>query len=212
MGCVGVKGCGGGGCRWGGGGFGVGCGEDGGDGGKGCGEGFGVGGDAESASSAPDHDVRGGTMRADGRDEWATPPEVYQQICEHWQLQPQIDVFASADNAKCKHFFTTEEDAFSCLWVEEAKLLGVPPVFWMNPPYSQPTLTEAIKKAIRETLQGGTTIFLLPAFVDQSWYHEYIYNKFRHEIWKGRIKFLPPDGIKPSSPRYGNIHGVIRDE
>lgn len=148
-------------------------------------------------------------MRADGRDEWATPVDVYEKICKTWELTPSIDVCASILNRKCPLYIDAAQDALKEDWIGFAREWKVEPIFFMNPPYSQPLMTEFIKKAIEVSYQDGITIFLLPAFPDQAWYHNYI--EYRpHMFWRGRIKFDPPGGIKASSPRYGNVHGVIR--
>ena len=153
-------------------------------------------------------------QREDGRDEWATPEAAYKAICERWQLQPTLDVCASADNTKCASFITAQENALDRHWGSAEVLRGFPylkltsAVCWMNPPYSQPLMTRFIEKAIEQSKYGAITVFLLPSNVDQKWYHELI-KPYPHEFWQGRIKFEPPPGIKPSSPRYGNIHGVI---
>lgn len=144
------------------------------------------------------------TMREDGRDEWATPPHVFQAICDHWGVQPTIDLCADETNAKCLAFINWQTNALKVSW-----FAGIHTCGWMNPPYSQPEMTEFIEKAIEQSLKGFTTVFLLPAFVDQPWYHDLI-KPFPHEFWRGRIKHLPPPGIKPSSPRNGSVHGVIK--
>lgn len=147
--------------------------------------------------------------RADGRDEWSTPQSVYEAICKRWELQPTLDVCASAANAKTPEFFTAADDALSQSWALPVWSSAVR-VCWMNPPYSQPLMTRFIEKAIAESKGGVTTVFLLPAWPDQAWYHDLI-KPYPHEFWRGRIKFDPPAGIQASSPRYGNIHGVIYD-
>jgi phage N-6-adenine-methyltransferase len=159
-------------------------------------------------------------QRADGRDEWQTPDYVYEDICDYWQLQPTIDVFASAENSKCPLFITEEMDAFKLDWVEFARANGVAPIFWVQPPWSRPILTEAIKRTIEMAKKGGESLFLLPSWVDRSWYLDLIYGKYEHTFWRDpnikegqqchRIKFIPKGSIKPSSPMDGNIHGVIR--
>ncbi|HEY9791470.1 MAG TPA: DNA N-6-adenine-methyltransferase [Candidatus Obscuribacterales bacterium] len=152
-------------------------------------------------------------QRADGRDEWATPWEVFYNICEIWNLTPDIDLFADANNTKCERFLTIEHDALSQPWHE----LGT--VGWLQPPYSQPIMTLAIEKAIFESHFGFNSLFLLPDNIDHEWYDLIL--PYEHKPWRNpnqkpgsktyRIKFEPPAGIKPSTPRYGNIHGVIRD-
>jgi phage N-6-adenine-methyltransferase len=141
---------------------------------------------------------------------WATPPNVYKTICDFWNVYPTVDVCAGSDNSKCDVWFDIQIDALAPLpWYKAAtELLPARKYFWMNPPYSQPLMTRFIKKAVEQADFGAVTLFLLPAFVDQAWYHDLI-KPFPHEFWRGRIKHIAPQGIKPSSPRYGSIHGII---
>lgn len=145
------------------------------------------------------------------RDNWATPPAVYQQICDHWALKPDIDVCGrSAVNAKCPIVITPEMDALKIDWLDFAAENNKPPRFWMNPPYTREIMIAFIETAIDVANRDprAYTIFLLPAFPDQAWYHDLI-KHYPHEFWRGRIKHIPPPGVKPSSPRNGSIHGVI---
>lgn len=142
-------------------------------------------------------------MRADGRDEWKTPAIVYNRICQHWNVVPQVDLFASEFDTKCKWFITEEQNSFTVNW-SDTYMTG-----WMNPPYSEPILTMAVEKAVEQAFQGFQTVFLLPNFTDRPWFNKYI-KHFEHDFWPGRIKFEAPEWIVPSSPRYGNVHGVIR--
>lgn len=140
---------------------------------------------------------------------WATPHDWYDRIWRAWLTEPpNIDVCADATNTKCPLYFTEAQDALSLDWVAEAERLGVRPLFWMNPPYSEPLITDFISKAVQQSAHGGTTVFLLPNWTQNRWYHNYI-KLVDHEFTLGRIKHIPPPGVKPSSPRYGSIHGVI---
>lgn len=154
------------------------------------------------------------TQRADGRDEWATPNYIYEELCAYWNVWPQIDMFASLQNRKCGHHFgfDTPFDAFRTDWFGYAEANNLDPYGWLQPPYSQPTLTDSIAKAIKEASKGFTSLFLLPSNVDQTWYHDMILDEYSHRPYRGRIKFEPPPGIKASTPRYGNIHGVIEPD
>lgn len=153
--------------------------------------------------------------REDGRDRWSTPWTWYRMITGHWNLEPTIDVCADQFNSKCQYFITEQENALLADWFKLAQDLEVAPIGWMNPPYTTDLMIALINKAIEESLKGFTTVFLLPSNVDRPWYHDLILEGdggagYEHKIIKGRIPFDPPPPIKPSSPRYGNIHGVIR--
>jgi phage N-6-adenine-methyltransferase len=140
--------------------------------------------------------------------EWRTPTHVREFICVRWGVTPSIDVCADSFNTQCDLFFGEDQNALAQDWVQCAQALNVEPVFWMNAPYTQPAMTAFIKKAIHEAKYGGVTVFLLPYWTDQAWYHDLI-KQYPHEPMRGRVKFEPPPGVKPSSPRFGNIHGVI---
>jgi phage N-6-adenine-methyltransferase len=155
-------------------------------------------------------------QRADGHDEWATPWHVYNVICDHWKLEPTIDLFADSSNTKCYAYYTAEQDALKQDWAGSGHKVG-----WLQPPYSQPILSLAIEKAIFEARRGFTSVYLLPDWTDRTWCLDLMERYPEFKFWRDldkpnakqhRIKFLPPPGIKPSSPRYGNIHGVIRSE
>lgn len=118
---------------------------------------------------------------ADGdTDTWATPRDVYEYIVNYWMARieglraPKVDVFASASNTKCKHFITEEQDALKINWMEYARELGLDSFFWMNCPYSQPTMTYSIEQAIYvaqksySLLIDAPTFFLLPAWTDSA--------------------------------------------
>ena len=67
-------------------------------------------------------------------------------------------------------------------------------IIFINPPYSQLKSTKKkgigwVEKAYNECLKGSKIIMLLPSRTDTSWFHTYIYNKYKIEFLKGRIKF-----------------------
>lgn len=155
-------------------------------------------------------------MRTDGRDEWMTPTIVFMDICEYWNTFPAIDLFASLSNKHCPFYYDELKDALKQDWYRDAMRLEYPPTGWLQPPYSQPILTLSIEKAIEEARKGFTSLFLLPDWTDRGWFdllrlnsHYKHWRDPRPHIKTHRVKFIPPDGIKRSSPRYGNVHGYI---
>jgi phage N-6-adenine-methyltransferase len=151
-------------------------------------------------------------QRDDGRDEWATPWREFNIICDIWKLKPTLDVAADDANTKCFEYITKEQDALKQTWNP------INGVAWMNPPYSQPLMDLFIEKAIFEsTAHGIAVMYLLPDWTDDKFFD--LLEPFPHRFWrdpdqkpetkKHRIKFQAPKGIKASSPRHGNLHGVI---
>ena len=58
-------------------------------------------------------------------DEWATPQSFFDKLNDEFHFS--LDVCATRENAKCKQFFTVEDDGLAQHW----------PLFewkWMNPP------------------------------------------------------------------------------
>lgn len=150
-------------------------------------------------------------MRDDGRDEWATPDDVFDRICKYWGILPFIDVAASESNTKCKYFITKEMDALKVDWLQMARELGVEPWFWVQPPYTRSIMIPFIQVMddVCKREPAARCLFLLPAFVDQGWYHDYI-DEQPHKFWRGRIRHIPPPGVEPSQPRYGSVHGCYQ--
>lgn len=74
-------------------------------------------------------------------DEWSTPSELFNQLNEEFHFT--LDVCATPDNAKCKDYYTKEQDGLSQDWYGTV---------WMNPPYGR-----AIAKWIEKAHEYGTT-------------------------------------------------------
>lgn len=143
------------------------------------------------------------------RNEWETPVPKYYEACNRWDIQPAVDVAANGHNKKCAVFINEEMNALKTDWIWFANQQGLSANFFMNPPFN-PTgfMTKFIEQAIAVAERGGHTLFILPASVEQKWYHKLI-KQFPHEFFEGRVNFLPPPGIKPSHPRSNHMHGVI---
>jgi phage N-6-adenine-methyltransferase len=60
-------------------------------------------------------------------DEWSTPPGDFSKIAR--EFGPfDLDVCATAENAKCEHYFTSADDGLAQAWRGRC---------WMNPPYGR---------------------------------------------------------------------------
>lgn len=117
-------------------------------------------------------------------DVWATPQNFYDAINEEFSFN--TDVCAIAENAKCPHYFTPEQDGLTQKWSG---------VCWMNPPYGR-QIRHWMRKAYESSLAGTTVVCLVPARTDTSWWHEWA---IRGEVRfiRGRLKF---GGAKHSAP------------
>lgn len=117
-------------------------------------------------------------------DLWSTPQDFFDKYNLIYNFE--TDVCASAENAKCKRYFSKEEDGLKQKWNG---------ICWMNPPYGK-TIKYWVKKAYESSLEGATIVCLLPARTDTSWWHDYCM-KGQIEFIRGRLKF---GGNKNSAP------------
>lgn len=111
-------------------------------------------------------------------EEWGTPDWLFNRL--HQRFSFRLDVCATAENAKCEHFFTKEQDALQHHWRNQN--------CWMNPPYGR-NIGDWVRKAFYESFQK-TVVCLLPASTDAAWWHAYVM-RYADEVMfiKGRVKF-----------------------
>lgn len=108
--------------------------------------------------------------------EWETPTEFFDELNAIFHFD--LDVCASAENAKCQHYFTREEDALQQEWFGNV---------WMNPPYGR-EIGEFMKKAYEQSVKGVTVVCLVPCRTDTKWWHCYA-KRGQIIFLKGRLKF-----------------------
>ena len=109
--------------------------------------------------------------------EWPTPQGLFDEL--HAEFGFTTDVAATDENAKCAHYYTQEQDGLKQDWRG---------VCWMNPPYGR-AMVEWLKKAIRETWNGTTTVCLIPARTNTSWWHDLCQKYGEVRFVRGRPKF-----------------------
>jgi len=122
------------------------------------------------------------------RQDWATPWEVFRQ----WDLTfgPfTLDVCATAHNAKCKRYFSPEDNGLVQTWSG---------ICWMNPPYGR-GIDQWLDKAALEVRAGHAlrVVCLLPARTDSAWWHDLIFPRCTVYFLRGRIRF---EGAAHSAP------------
>jgi phage N-6-adenine-methyltransferase len=109
--------------------------------------------------------------------EWATPQSLFDELS--WLFGGfTLDPCATPQNAKCKTFFTREQNGLAQLW--EGKV-------FMNPPYGR-EIGLWVKKAFEESRRGALVVCLLPARTDTRWWQDYA--KRGHVFFlRGRLRF-----------------------
>ena len=118
-------------------------------------------------------------------DDYGTPQKLFDELNAEFNFD--VDVCASADNAKCRRYFSVEENGLLQDW---SKFKAC----YMNPPYGR-QIINWVKKAYETSLQGSTVVCLLPARTDTKWFHEYCV-KGDIRFIRGRLKFN--DGKNPA--------------
>lgn len=130
-----------------------------------------------------------------GNKEWETPEAFFKPYEKEFNIK--LDVCATAANAKCKAYFDKKLNGLHTSWSTVNGLISHgKAACWMNPPYGR-GIEKWVKKAHDESLKGVTTVALLPARTDTSWFHNYIYNKHEVRFLKGRIKFVDAPSSAP---------------
>ena len=109
-------------------------------------------------------------------DQWATPKDFFESLNKIYKFD--LDVCADKHNAKCKDFFTEEQDGLKQQWIGTC---------WMNPPYGR-AIKDWMKKAYESSLEGAVVVCLVPSRTDTAWWHDYAM-KGEIEFIRGRLKF-----------------------
>jgi phage N-6-adenine-methyltransferase len=111
--------------------------------------------------------------------DWETPQALFDALDEEFGFE--LDAAASPDNAKCKHFFTEDEDALTQDW-------SAYDAVWCNPPYGR-GIGDWMIKCAREGL-ATTVVALVFARTDTRWFHDWI-APYASQVRfiKGRLKF-----------------------
>lgn len=112
--------------------------------------------------------------------EWATPQAFFDALDAEFHFD--LDPCATESNAKCKRFYTIEDNGLTKDW-------GGARVF-CNPPYGR-GIGKWVKKCAEESRKPNTLcVMLIPARTDTAYFHDYIYNKAREiRFIRGRLRF-----------------------
>ena len=120
--------------------------------------------------------------------EWSTPQSFYDRLDKDFSFT--LDPATDGANAKCKKFFTEQEDGLKQSWEGET--------VFMNPPYGS-AIKDWIAKARKESENPNTIVVgLIPARTDTRYWHEHIFGVASDIIFiKGRLKFGDGENSAP---------------
>jgi len=127
------------------------------------------------------------------RDDWMTPPALFTPLNERFGFT--IDAAASSGNHLLPRFWNAEDDAISKDWSGER--------VFCNPPFS--LKGRFAQKAA--TSDAVVVAMVLPALgLEQKWVHDWVI-PYASEIivLRGRVRFVPPEGVIETSPRFGTM-------
>lgn len=98
-------------------------------------------------------------MFSSATDLWSTPQDTFDELDREFNFT--LDVCATPENAKCKAFYTKEEDGLKQSWqVAEGSI-------WMNPPYGR-DIKHWVKKAYDSSL-SLETLWYASYRLEQTW-------------------------------------------
>ena len=120
--------------------------------------------------------------------EWSTPQKLFEYLNNIYNFN--LDPCATHDNAKCRKYFTIEDDGLIQDWEGHT--------VFCNPPYGR-QIKDWVRKSYLESLKPNTkVVMLIPARTDTRYWHEYIF-KYANKILfiEGRLKFGDGKGSAP---------------
>jgi phage N-6-adenine-methyltransferase len=127
------------------------------------------------------------------RSEWATPQSLFDELNSEFHFT--LDVAASKQNHKCEKYFTIKDDGLRQAWSG---------VVWCNPPYGK-AVSLWLEKAIAEQERGVTSVFLVFARTDTSWFHDLVLPNAKVRFLRGRVKFVHPKKGSGNNPAMGSM-------
>ena len=107
-------------------------------------------------------------------DVWETPQHFFDELNAEFNFE--TDVCALPENAKCKRYFTPEQDGLKQEWTG---------VCWCNPPYGR-KIGKWVEKAAKS---NATVVMLVPARTDTKWFHDWALPYAEIRFVRGRLKF-----------------------
>jgi phage N-6-adenine-methyltransferase len=121
-------------------------------------------------------ETRMGVHYSSATPEWETPQALFDLLDAEFGFD--LDVCATAENAKCERYFDAAADGLSQSWQG---------VCWMNPPYGD-EIAACIAKAHSEAERGAVVVCLVPARTDTAWFWDHArYGEVR--FLRGRLRF-----------------------
>jgi phage N-6-adenine-methyltransferase len=114
------------------------------------------------------------------KDKWETPIHIFKKLDKEFHFT--LDPCCEPHTAKCKKYYTVEDDGLSKDWSGET--------VFCNPPYSNGNIDRWMEKCFIESNRPNTTVVALIAISGSAkWWHDYILNKGELRFVARRVKF-----------------------
>lgn len=122
--------------------------------------------------------------------EWETPQNFFDKLNRKHKFT--LDPCCTASTAKCKKYYTAEDNGLHKSWKDE--------VVFVNPPYSE--IGDWVKKAYYESVNNNAkVVMLIPSRTDTKYWHDYIMESASSiHFVKGRLKFGSANSKGNSAP------------
>jgi len=117
--------------------------------------------------------------------DWGTPQAFYDLLDAEFHFT--LDACATAENAKCAHYYTKEDDGLSMPWAGHV---------WCNPPYGR-DIGDWVRRAFEASVRGAIVVLLIPARTDTAYWHEYVMRAAEVRFVRGRLTFEGADNSAP---------------
>lgn len=160
---------------------------------------------AENPKEAPAI-VHNHRAQGTGENEWYTPEqhlESARTVLGAIDLDPATSELAN-QKVKAEHIFTQSDNGLEQTWNGRV---------WMNPPYSQPAISNFAEKLASEWEQGNleSAIALTHNYTDTRWFHRLAKTCRAICFTRGRIGFINPEG-KTAAPTQGQAFFYFGDD
>lgn len=137
--------------------------------------------------------------------EWETPQTFFSALNNKFKFN--IDVCASPINAKCKYYFTKEQDGLKQDWIYSKQEPLIKGRIFMNPPFRE--VGKWFKKVIVELDKDNCelVVTLTSSRSTEAKYFQEIVLEYAHEIWllTPRIKYFNPFEPEKVAPPFGSM-------
>jgi len=163
-----------------------------------------------------------GTTPGDLKNDWMTPPDLFEAIGKHFNCKFLIDACANEENSFC-HYWVSEDE--NLITTDSGKLDRIlkgqnkvwnnienapAPAIFMNPPYNdgQNTINDFILKAVESAALYDTSwVLLIPANrTEQEFWHHLVVQKSVHVAFiRKRVNYLHNDGTPSKGANHASV-------